>query len=167
MAIGLSKKLGECGATTKKPRVLGLFDCVAHYEVNAVQGPYLSISGVDRLDGCRKVGIVVAYVYHDPQGRGSDSNGITYHDGHIISPGDALPCEELLKHCRPIVKVLEGWPDEPINSAKRAKDAPLPVGVQDLIGTIEHFTGATVISIGNGPGPDDLIYIKRKCDKVV
>lgn len=42
MAISSAIHHGEFGATTKKPRVVGFFDCVAHAEVNQTQGPYLS-----------------------------------------------------------------------------------------------------------------------------
>ncbi len=34
--------------------------------------------------------------------------------------------------------------------------------VQDYIGAIEHFTGAEVISIGNGPDTGNLIYLSRE-----
>ena len=37
----------------------------------------------------------------------------------------------------------------------------LPGPVCELIDLIEHFTGTTVISIGNGPRADEIIYIQR------
>ena len=37
----------------------------------------------------------------------------------------------------------------------------LPQPVCELIDVIEHFTGTQVISIGNGPRGDEIIYIKR------
>ena len=38
----------------------------------------------------------------------------------------------------------------------------LPQPVCELIDVIEHFTATQVISIGNGPRGDEIIYIKRK-----
>ena len=38
----------------------------------------------------------------------------------------------------------------------------LPAPVCELLDIIEHFTGTKVISIGNGPRGDEIIYIKRK-----
>lgn len=162
LAITWSRKFGECGATTKKPRVLGFFDCVMQYEVNESQGPYLSISAVDRMDDCEKFGLCVAYVYYDPEGIARDSNGKSYSNFDVIRPGEQIPNENVLSHCHPIIKVLDGWKGEPIAAGKRDASLQLPAQVQELIGTIEHFTGSQVISIGNGPAADDIIYLKRK-----
>lgn len=68
MAVASAIKHGECGATTLKPRVTGMFDCVMQYEVNQVQGPYLSISAVDRGDDYDKIPVVIAYVYYHTEG---------------------------------------------------------------------------------------------------
>ncbi|EPY35330.1 adenylosuccinate synthase [Angomonas deanei] len=68
MAIGSALYHGECGAVTKKPRVCGYFDCVLHHEVNACQGPYLSISALDRGDHYDYLGLVIAYVFYSPTG---------------------------------------------------------------------------------------------------
>ncbi|MBW2964664.1 adenylosuccinate synthetase [Candidatus Woesearchaeota archaeon] len=161
LAIAWSRKFGECGATTKKPRVLGFFDCVAQYEVNQAQGPYLSISAVDRLDECDKVAMVVAYAYHHKEGKELESNGKTYRNGDVIKPGDQLPCDHVLEHCHPIFKVMDGWKRSPIGKGKRGDDDPLPVELQYFIMEIEDRTGSEVIAIGNGPESDDLIYIQK------
>ena len=161
MAIASARKHGEKGATTRKPRITGMFDCVAHNVVNQVQGPYLSISAVDRYDSYDKVGVVIAYVYHDLEGRERVSNGKKYNNGDIIRPGEEYPNEEVLEYCYPIIKLIDGWKDHPIAAEKRGAGEELPKGVKDLLGTIEHFTGARIISIGNGPNPKDLIYIER------
>ncbi|MDA3855007.1 MAG: adenylosuccinate synthetase [Candidatus Woesearchaeota archaeon] len=161
MAIGSSIQHGECGATTKKPRVCGLFDCVAHYEVNETQGPYLSISAVDRGDDYDEIGVTIAYIYYSPENKSTFSNGKEYKNGTIIKAGNSLPTEQVLYNCYPIIKTIKGWKETPIAKNKR-KGNELPKGVQDLIGTIEHFTGAKIISIGNGPNTDELIYIKNK-----
>ena len=68
MAVASALKHGECGATTLKPRCTGMFDCVMQYEVNQVQGPYLSISAVDRGDDYDKIPVVIAYVYYHTEG---------------------------------------------------------------------------------------------------
>jgi len=161
MSIGSSRHHGESGATTQKPRVCGLFDCVAHYEVNAVQGPYLSISALDRGDDYDKLGITIAYVYHDKDGKSTSCNGIEYKSGQIIKAGDPFPSEAVLYKCFPIVKMISGWRDAPIAATKRAIGTPLPAGVSDFIATVEHFTKAKVLSIGNGPKGANIIYLKQ------
>jgi adenylosuccinate synthase len=161
MAIASSRHHGECGATTLKPRCCGLFDCVAHFEVNAVQGPYLSISAVDRGDDYDELGVTIAYIYHDPSNRQVSCNGRIYKNGDIIRAGDPFPSEAALFHCYPIVKKIQGWRDSPIFAKKRAAGTPLPRGVCDFVATVEHFTKATVLSIGNGPEGSNIIYLKR------
>eukprot|EP01012_Entosiphon_sulcatum_P020313 TRINITY_DN2528_c0_g1_i1.p1 TRINITY_DN2528_c0_g1~~TRINITY_DN2528_c0_g1_i1.p1 ORF type:complete len:591 (-),score=97.20 TRINITY_DN2528_c0_g1_i1:100-1851(-) len=161
MAAASSIRHGEFGATTRKPRVCGLFDCVAHNEVNRVQGPHLSISAVDRGDDYDKIGLVIAYVFFHPEGQQFDSNGRVFRNGDIIKAGDQLPTEACLHYCHPIVAQIDGWRGQPIAAGKRKPGDPLPKGVQNLLGAIEHFTGATVISIGNGPNQTDFIYVRR------
>jgi adenylosuccinate synthase len=162
MAAASSLQHGECGATTLKPRVCGMFDCVLHFEVNEAQGPYLTISCFDRGDEYDKVGVVIAYVYYNPSGAGAQSNGRSYKNGDFIKSGDPIPTEHVLAHCHPIVKLINGWKDSPIAAGKRKCGDPLPKGVQQLIGTIEHFTGAEIVSVGNGRNQEDLIYVQRK-----
>eukprot|EP01060_Flectonema_neradi_P001665 TRINITY_DN10_c4_g1_i1.p1 TRINITY_DN10_c4_g1~~TRINITY_DN10_c4_g1_i1.p1 ORF type:complete len:662 (+),score=116.93 TRINITY_DN10_c4_g1_i1:120-1988(+) len=166
MAISSSEAHGECGATTKKPRVCGLFDCVAHAEVNQVQGPYLSISALDRGDIYDKLGIIVAYVYSHPTGIISNSNGRVLKNGDIIRAGDGLPTEEAMKYCHPIVKTLPGWKDTPLYAGSdwwknHDRSKPLPAAVCNFIASIEHYTGAKVLSIGNGPKGHQIIYLKK------
>eukprot|EP00672_Neobodo_designis_P003919 CAMPEP_0174854736 /NCGR_PEP_ID=MMETSP1114-20130205/31924_1 /TAXON_ID=312471 /ORGANISM="Neobodo designis, Strain CCAP 1951/1" /LENGTH=582 /DNA_ID=CAMNT_0016089445 /DNA_START=102 /DNA_END=1850 /DNA_ORIENTATION=+ len=161
MAVSSSLHHGECGATTLKPRVCGLFDCVAHYEVNAVQGPYLSISAVDRGDDYDELGVTIAYVYHNATGAAVTCNGRTYKNGDIIKAGDPYPGEAALGHCFPIIKKVSGWKESPIWAKKRAVGTPLPRGVCEFIATVEHFTKARVLSIGNGPEGSNIIYLAR------
>jgi adenylosuccinate synthase len=162
LAIAWARKFGECGATTKKPRVLGLFDCVMGYEMNDEQGPYLTISAMDRFDDCDKVGIVVGYVFHDPRGRKVFSEGVWYENGTAIRPGDQIPGEQVLRHCHQIIKVMDGWKGTPIWSEKRKPGDPLPKSLQDFVSAIEQFTEAQVISLGNGEESSGLIYIKNE-----
>jgi adenylosuccinate synthase len=116
MAISSAMKDDEFGATTKKPRVLSLFDCVLNYDVMERQGPHLSISGIDRLDNYDKVGVTIAYLYHDPIGSESDVYGKKYNNGDIIKAGDELPHENVLKYCHPIIKMVDGWKGSPVSS---------------------------------------------------
>lgn len=161
MAIASSKHHDECGAVTKKPRVCGFFDCVLHFEVNHSQGPYLTISAVDRGDEYDKLGITIAYVYHHPENKTVSVNGHVYKNGDIIHAGDPVPGENALFHCYPIVKLINGWKSSPISASKRKFKDPLPRGVCEVLSTIEHFTRAKVISIGNGPNCSDIIYLRH------
>ncbi|CAG9571093.1 putative adenylosuccinate synthetase [Leishmania major strain Friedlin] len=161
MAIASAQHHGECGAVTKKPRVCGFFDCVLHHEVNNIQGPYLTISALDRGDEYDKVGVTIAYVYYSPEGKQVDVNGHVYKNGDIIRAGDPVPSEPALYHCHPIVKLIDGWRDNPIAAAKRRRNAPLPRGVCELLSAIEYFTNCKILSIGNGPNGDDIIYLRQ------
>jgi len=161
MAIASSKHHEECGATTKKPRVCGLFDCVAHHRVNETQGPYLSISAMDRGDDYDKVGLIIAYIVYDPNKSEMDSQGRKYKNGDIIKPGDPMPCESVLEHCYPIIREYDGWKSSPIGSGKRKPNDPLPKQVQEFLAGIVQYTGAHIISIGIGPRSDDLIYLNQ------
>ena len=138
-----------------------MFDCLAERLVNDVQGPYLSISAMDRGDDMDYVGMTVGYVFHHPQDDMVDSNGILYRNGDIIRLGDHYPCDHVLEHCYPIIKVMPGWKETPIGVEKRKADDALPENVQKFIGAVEDFTGFNVISIGNGQDTKNLIYIKR------
>ncbi len=162
MAIASSKKFREEGATTKKPRVTGVFDCLAAYQVNDAQGPHLFISAMDRGDFQDKVGMTVAYIFHKPDKTSVVSNGNEYKNGDIIGIGDPYPCDNVLAYCHPIVKVMPGWKDTPIAAEKRNPKDPLPESVQSFIGAVEDFTGFRVIGIGNGHDTKNVIYIKRK-----
>ena len=161
MSIASSRHHNEEGATTEKPRICGLFDCVAHFEVNAVQGPLLSISALDRGDDYDLLGITIAYVYHHPEGRIMTSNGKEYTNGTIVKAGDTYPSEAALSFCYPIVKMINGWRATPIAFQKREIGTPLPAGVCEFLATVEYFTKAKILSIGNGPVGNNIIYLKQ------
>jgi adenylosuccinate synthase len=161
MAVSSSFHFGEAGATTMRPRVCGMFDCVAHCEVNAVQGPLTSISALDHADDYDELGVAIAYVYHNPTGAAVTCNGRAYANGDVIRAGDPFPGEAALRHCFPIIKKIPGWKDSPIAATKRAVGAPLPRGVCEFIATVEHFTKSRVLSIGNGPEGSNMIYLGR------
>ena len=98
VAIASSREFGEKGSTTGKPRVTGIFDCLAARQVNEAQGPYLFISAMDRGDSQDYVGMTVAYVFYNPNNNTIiDPNGLEYRNGDVIRIGDPYPCENVLK----------------------------------------------------------------------
>lgn len=157
MSIASAKHFDEKGATTLKPRITGLFDCVAHHKVNLTQGPYLTISALDRGDYCEQIGLVIAYVVSNPKNEMLISNGKEYKHGDIILPGE-LPSETVLYNCIPIIKVMKGWNDKALRDLKVGDD--LPEETKQFLSEIKARTGAEIISIGNGPNREDLIYLK-------
>ncbi len=170
LAISSSRKFGECGRTTKKPRITGLFDCVLSAQLAAAQGPYTVISCMDRGDDCEKVGLVVGHVVHlpesgdfkkDSQGAFIDSNGIKYRTGTVIGPGDPIPSSSsnVLHYCQPIIKVMEGWKQTPIKGLEPGDE--LPRSVCDFVATVEHLTGLEIKALGIGPRNEDALYLKR------
>jgi len=157
----------EFGVVSGRPRVVGFFDCVAHAEAMAAQGPYCSISAFDRADDYDEYGVCIAYVFQHPQGKSMMSNGRTYASGTVIKAGEQIPTQQILHHCHPIIKKVRGWRETPIFARSewwksRSKPVELPGPVCELLDVIEHFTGCKVVSIGNGPAGDDIIYIQRK-----
>mmetsp|Transcript_59517 Transcript_59517/g.136515 ORF Transcript_59517/g.136515 Transcript_59517/m.136515 type:complete len:715 (-) Transcript_59517:582-2726(-) len=155
----------EFGVTSGRPRVVGFFDCVAQAEMIQVQGPYCSISAFDRGDDYDEYGVCIAYVFVHPQGSSLFSNGREFKSGTIIKAGEQLPTQQVLYFCQPIVKKVRGWRDTPIfarSSWWRSQQHPvvLPEPVCELLDIIEHFSGTQVISIGNGPKGDEIIYIR-------
>jgi len=160
MAISEARVLKEQGATTEKPRILCFYDCVKQAFVQMTSGSYHTVARFDAFDGAEKVGVTIAYVYHHPEGKESPSYDKPYNNGDIIRPGDLLPTADVLEHCYPIIKVLDGW-KENLGGREWKKGDTLPQQAQDLVETIEHFTGATIISIGNSPARDGRVYIAK------
>lgn len=156
----------EFGVTTGKPRVVGFFDCVAHCEMMDAQGPLCSVGALDRGDDYDEYGVCIAYVFQHPEGKSMTSNGREYKSGSIIHAGDQLPTQPILEYCHPVVKVIKGWRDTPLYAQgdwwkNRKQPAELPPQVCEFLDIIEHFTGSKIISIGNGPKGDEIIYIER------
>ena len=159
MAVSTSREDGEKGATTGKPRITGLFDCVLASYIGRHQGEDAFISCMDRGDHYEKVGLVVGYVVSLPEElREVDSNGTKYRTGQVIRPGEEVPNMNVLKHCKPIIKVMDGWKDTPISNYS---GNVLPNGVNRVLETIEHHTGLRVMGLGIGPKTDDTLYIRR------
>ncbi len=159
----------EFGVTSGRPRVVGFFDCVAQAEVMQVQGPYCSISAFDRGDDYDAYGVCIAYIFEHPGGADKQmiSNGRVFKSGTVIKAGEQLPTQQILAYCQPVIKTVRGWRDTPIFARSKwwkAQQHPvnLPEAVCELLDIIEHFTGTEVISIGNGPRGDEIVYIRRK-----
>lgn len=158
----------EFGVTSGRPRVVGFFDCVAQAEVMQAQGPYCSISAFDRGDDYDAYGVCIAYIFEHPGGADKQmiSNGRVFASGTVIKAGEQLPTQQILAYCQPVIKTVKGWRDTPIFARSdwwKAQQHPvaLPEPVCELLGIIEHFTGTEVISIGNGPRGEEIVYIKR------
>ncbi|EOD27370.1 Adenylosuccinate synthase [Emiliania huxleyi CCMP1516] len=165
----------EFGVTSGRPRVVGFFDCVAHAELMQAQGPYCSISAFDRADDYDTYAVCVAYVYVHPEGTPLSSNGRLFRsgdilrlfrNGDIIRAGEQLPTQQVLAHCQPVLKKVDGWRETPIFARSEwwlAQQHPvaLPENVCKLLDIIEHFTKTVILSIGNGPRGDEIIYLRR------
>lgn len=153
MAIAAARHWDEQGATTRKPRVLGWFDAIAHARVMEAQGPYTFISALDRGNDCDSVGMVTAYEY---TGDGAKNLGKTYRKGDIIRIGDSYPDETVLKDCKPIVKLYDSWRETPLRKGM----SELPLTTQRFLNEVEDATGAKIIGIGVGPKSDDVLYLR-------
>ena len=171
MAITCSRSMNEKGATTKKPRITGLFDCVMGAQLAAAQGPYTTISAMDRGDNFDKVGIVIGYAVHlpeegnfkeDEEGKFVDCNGTKYRTGSVIKAGDAVPNSNVLQHCYSITKVMDGWKDNPLSQVKEGDN--IPQTASNVVAAIEYYTRLRVIALGTGKNSEDAIYIRRKED---
>jgi len=158
MSIASCKQHSEFGATTNKPRITCLFDCVKQAHVNQRQGPWLNISALDRGDAYDKVGLIVGYMVYSPDGA-IESNGIMYNTGDLILPGDPLPTDKVERHCYPIIRVLDGWKKNPIGG--RTLMGELPQEVQTYLSAVEQYTGSRIIGFGNGTNSKDIVYVKQ------
>lgn len=130
------------------------------------QGPYCSISALDRGDDYDEYGVCIAYVFAHPEGKSMSCNGRTFESGTIILAGEQLPTQAILKYCQPIIKKVRGWRETPIFARgdwwqNRKAPIALPEAICEFLDIIEHFTGTKIISIGNGPKGDEIVYIKR------
>lgn len=159
--IAWAKQFGEFGATTKKPRILGFYDLVHQHELIQKQGPHTAISAFDRFDNCDNIGLVIGYVYFNPncdETRVAEGN---YRNGDLIKVGDKLPNEKVLKYCQKIVKVFDAWPDNPIGADKNKGKIKLHRNLQNVLSEIEFRTGSNIVAIGNGPNTNDMIYLRK------
>jgi len=63
-----------------------------------------------------------------------------------------------IKSCIPIYKVLNGWK----NSKNLTTKDKLDENLENFIEFVETNTGAEIISFGNGPKTDELVYLNKK-----
>ena len=135
----LSKRGGEVGATTGRPRRCGWFDAVAiknAVNINSVTG--ICLTKMDVLDGLEYISICVGY---------KDLQGTT-----IRNPMDAEDYENLT----PIYETLPGWSE---STAGIKNMADLPSNALAYIEKIENITGVPIDIISTGPDRVDTIVL--------
>ncbi len=128
---------GEYGATTGRPRRMGLFDVVASRYGCRVQGATsVALTCVDVLGYMDEIPVCVGYEL----------------DGQRI---DAFPPTPLLHRCKPIVERLPGW-----NCDVRGirTFAELPENCKSYIQFVEKSLGVPVRIVSNGPKREDILY---------
>ncbi|MBD3203039.1 hypothetical protein GF327_01990 [Candidatus Woesearchaeota archaeon] len=167
-AINFGRDCGEYGATTGNPRVLGFPDLVLWGETLKNQGPYFSISALDRFDGYEKIPLVVAWLYNDLEGNKSPDE--KYSNGDLIKPGDELPDESLWDKFHPIIKLVDGWEG---NIEGKEPGDNLPQGFFGFCSEVENILGQSykgeaeqyaprIFSVGVGVGDNNRIYLDRE-----
>ncbi len=135
----LSKRGGEVGATTGRPRRCGWFDAVAiknAVNINSVTG--ICLTKMDVLDGLDYINICVGY---------KDLEGAA-----IRNPMDADDYENLI----PIYESLPGW-SESTSGIKNIDD--LPFNALTYIEKIQNVTGVPIDIISTGPDRVDTIVL--------
>ena len=152
LAISSCVKYGEFGATTGKPRVCGTLDLLHLAHTIKYQGKNLSISCIDRLDKLEKVLVITKYLY---KGKTQQSNGKIYKKGMFVSIKKDLPGEEILKHCYPVYKKLPGW-----QTSQIIQKNSIDKNLSSFLEFIEKKVNCKIISFGNGPMTNDLVYLK-------
>ena len=146
MGIGLRMLGGEYGATTKRPRRIGMLDLVMlrqNCKLNSVDELY--INKFDCLEHFNKtslpgIPLVVAYEL----------------DGKEI---DFMPANvEESKRAKPVITHL---PHITTDISQIRDPKKLPKEVNKLISFIEEFTGSKMYGIGVGPERDQFIQLRE------
>jgi len=169
MAVYGSIHFKEFGGGTKRPRILGPLDLVYAAEVMRQGGRSLALNALDRFDGLDHVPVVVGWAYFNPEGRDMEYAGRTYTNGTVIRPGEDIPNNLVMAHCKPLIRLVE-WKGTKVADL-RPGDA-LPEPVQDLFDVVEHYInrgipeksmhlGTRVAVLGNGVGPENRLYVGR------
>ena len=128
---------GEYGATTGRPRRMGLFDVVASRYGCRVQGATdVALTCVDVLSYMDTIDVCVAYEL----------------DGERI---DHFPPTPLLERCKPIVETLPGWKCD-IRGINQFEE--LPETCKRFILYVEKALGVRVSIVSNGPRRENIIY---------
>jgi adenylosuccinate synthase len=155
MAIASSLENDEFGATTGKPRVTGPIDLPHLAHLVKSETPNISVSCLDRFDGLETILAVESYVY---TGKGYKSVERNYVNGDSIGLDDELPNENILRDCDPVYRKLSGW-----KSTRNLKTGDLlDSNVGNFINYLETETGCNVVSFGNGPDTNDIVFLKKQ-----
>ncbi len=149
LAIAEVMTYGEFGATTGKPRITGGLDLPHLKNLKKFQQGKLSISCLDRADGLSYMLLITGYIY---DGETYNYKGRVYENGCHITLDDNLAGEEVLKNCRAVYEVLDGW----------QKAASLEPNVQRYLSRIEELTKMNIISIGIGPETNQIMYLRKE-----
>ena len=128
---------GEFGATTGRPRRMGLFDCVASKYGCRLQGTTdVAFTVVDVLGYLDEIPVCTGYEI----------------DGKVTTE---FPTTHLLEKAKPVLKKLPGWKCD-IRGIKKYED--LPENCRKYIEFVEEHIGYPITMVSNGPGRDDIIY---------
>jgi len=128
---------GEYGATTGRPRRMGLFDVVASRYGCRVQGATeVALTCVDVLGYMDEIKVCVGYEL----------------DGKRI---ENFPATPLLNRCKPIVETLPGWKSD-VRGIREF--SALPENCKKFVLYVEKMLGVPVSIVSNGPKREDIIY---------
>lgn len=128
---------GEYGATTRRPRRMGWFDCVATRYGLMVQGATQTVlTALDCLSYLDEIPVCVGYEI----------------DGEVTKD---FPVTHRLKKAKPVLKVLPGFKED--ISGIRDFDK-LPKAAQEYVEFIEREIGVPVTMVSNGPRREDIIF---------
>lgn len=155
LAIASCLHFKEFGTTTGKPRICGSLDLPHLHHMVKYQNKKVTFSCIDRFDGLESIIVVKGYEYVSENTR--ISNGEVYKFGDKIMVGDELPSEGVLKNCKPIYEVLDGWKTS--NGTSHGDEIDQNLG--KFFNYVETSTNCRIISFGNGPKTKDMVYIKK------
>ncbi len=147
--VGIRKRGDEYGRTTGRPRRTGWLDLPLMRYSRMFTGNCVILTKLDVLDECERVRVCYAYEYTGPDyhvGR------IKLRNGHMI--GVAIPDPEVMRHCRPIYRIFEGWKT---STSSIVCSSQLPLQVKKLIAYIEQELSVRVVMVSVGAGRDQNI----------
>ena len=120
---------GEYGATTGRPRRVGLFDAVAsRYGLQCQHADRLALTKLDVLSSMKEIPVITAY----------RQNG---------NETDQFDPFSDLGACTPVIRMLPGW-DQDISRCRSWEE--LPREARDYVNVLEELLGQTIpfISVG-------------------
>jgi adenylosuccinate synthase len=148
LAIGVAGR--EFGATTGRPRQIGLLDLPLLRHAMQFNGPNVIFTKFDVLK-CPTIRICTAYRYDGPDYRLDGQHNLT--KGDMISI--AIPAAEVLEHCRPVYQDFPGW----CSSIGHIKSAgKLPIQLKSVMKFIEEQAGVKWQILSVGPDRNQTIF---------